>query len=807
MYNTSQNFIDELNRASRTFRARLTFDGGQVLTSEIRSLVFNGGSCGADNFSIGSIFIGYLDMILSDVPINIAGKEFLAEIGLDLPDETTEYIPMGVYSVKPADITVSRNLVTAKAQDRLGWIGTAMYDSSIEFPATVGDVLVDLSTVIGVTVETSIDTTGIIEKKMTGITVRDALQYISCILGGFVCCGRTGNIVISEYSKVAKCTYGSDRMYSCTTGEEFEVTGITVVVTPDDSDEEGQGTTPTSYFAAGSDVVLLVENPYMTEDLFNTMAPKVVGYSYLASSVQMLGDPRLDPEDAVIVTDYRGITHKVPCMLLTHDYDGGLTTSISSPGKTISSDDSQGPMSKRVEGLSMEVATMRELIADKASIEYLIGGEGYFRGKITANSGEFGTTDNYYYISEEGLIGAQRLRKIRVYEQSGYTIPTFTSDDVIEADYFLINDFDTRAHDDIEAEVEYDLNSKYLALYIYVPSKYTDDDLLEMFKTQNSSDQITMHCSVIRADGNIDQGQSTFTLTGSNVPIYEVENADGYRIKTGTVLGYDYLKTDKFYSSGGQFDILDDDDTALASFKGNKISFLNNQLILGSIEADPSHLTSAFNYLRSNAKSMYIWHKNDYCSSEMNFTRSMDGKSSSAELRAEDLDGIHKSTISVSSGAEAQIYCSYLNDIYASIHAIASRNGSEIWVESSNMECVLGKNNILWGNATSSAWMDGDTTIHLNEPISKQLSGAIFAWSNYNNGIANTNWHYFFVPKSHVLLGNTTADMYDPYMGMYKLLEIRDEYVKGRAINSQSGTLNGFAYNNTRWTLRYVLGV
>ena len=119
----------------------------------------------------------------------------------------------------------------------------------------------------------------------------------------------------------------------------------------------------------------------------------------------------------------------------------------------------------------------------------------------------------------------------------------------------------------------------------------------------------------------------------------------------------------------------------------------------------------------------------------------------------------------------------------------------------------LGEDSILWSG--DGYHMDSSQTITFSQPLSYQLSGAIFCWCYCVDGtVQNDNWLYFFVPKTHVLNHDGSSVCMDaPYSGMKKSLYISDEEAVGVDTNATSGTKNGIAWDNTNYVLRYVIGV
>lgn len=149
------------------------------------------------------------------------------------------------------------------------------------------------------------------------------------------------------------------------------------------------------------------------------------------------------------------------------------------------------------------------------------------------------------------------------------------------------------------------------------------------------------------------------------------------------------------------------------------------------------------------------------------------------------------------------------SDLYESMGTGVYVDNNHIQVVSDDVECILGKNNILWDANTIGYWMNASHKFTLNEPISEQLTGAVFVWSHYGNGACdNWWWTSFFVPKQHVAWrpGDGML-MCNSYYGLCKYIYIGDTFIQGADINQSNNAQNGIAVNNQGFVLRYVLGV
>lgn len=149
------------------------------------------------------------------------------------------------------------------------------------------------------------------------------------------------------------------------------------------------------------------------------------------------------------------------------------------------------------------------------------------------------------------------------------------------------------------------------------------------------------------------------------------------------------------------------------------------------------------------------------------------------------------------------------SDLYESMGTGIHVDNNHIQIVSNDVECILGKNNILWDANTIGYWMLAEHKFTLNEPISMQPTGAVFVWSHYSNEACdNWWWTTFFVPKQHVAWrpGDGML-MSNPYYGLNKYLYIGDTFIQGTDGNKSNNAQNGIAVNNQGFVLRYVLGV
>ena len=358
MYQTSEVFNGEILKTSRRFKARITM-GEKIFQDEILTMTINLGSCGDTAFSFGTVFSSYAEIVLADTGQFLAGQELFIEIGLYLQDKI-EYVPLGYFTASSENISKTQGKISLKAADRFS-ICQSPYKARISYPAKIGDVLNDISAQTGIVIATSLNVSGTINKTPSNTTCLDLLGDIAGLLGGFCCVDRAGIVRINSFpSTVTREVLEQITMEHSFEEGVYKVGKISVSVGDDadtvytDSDGLGNG--------------IAVENPYITQPLFDSLKNKLIGYMYHPGTLSFLGDPRLDATDMIsIVID--GETKTVPCMNIVHDFDGGLTTTVTAPGRSASDEQLKGPLQIQVEKArkAAEQAKIKANLAEEVS--------------------------------------------------------------------------------------------------------------------------------------------------------------------------------------------------------------------------------------------------------------------------------------------------------------------------------------------------------------------------------------------------------------------------------------------------------
>lgn len=353
MYRASEQFNTEIMQLSRRFCAKIVL-GSSTITTGIIKIKFTGGSNGGEDITIGSAVSQAVEIsVKSD--LNFSGKEIAVYIGLRI-GEQIEYVPMGVYvAEKPSK---SSGVVSFTAHDRMISKGELLYSSSLAFPNNSKNVLNEICTQMGITYATQL--TGIaIQEKPSGYTRREVISYLAGLHGKFACINRTGNLEVKWYEDNSYAP-GASRINEPEVQEsDYILSKISCAVNQDNTIESGTGSG------------MNISNPLMTQTVLDNVVKQLNGFRFRPGKLQVrLGDVRLDPWD-IITIQYGSDVLKIPCMTLTHDYDGGVSTEVISVGKTTAEQEYnyKGPTATAIDRAYTELFLVNKVVANKIDAE------------------------------------------------------------------------------------------------------------------------------------------------------------------------------------------------------------------------------------------------------------------------------------------------------------------------------------------------------------------------------------------------------------------------------------------------------
>lgn len=352
----SEEFINTIRSPSRTFNARLKINGKWYSTG-LKKMTYENSSSSEESLQLGSAVSAKIELTVAKIDELFENTEISVEIGLKLQGGAYEYVPVGIFTAEHP--TNDENSTTFTAYDRMIKT-TGIYISDLSYPAKAKDVLNEISVQCGVLIDTSgIDV--VIEKRPEGYTCREMIGYIASLVGGFACVNRIGTIIIKWYEQTDFKLDLSRIMTFEKTESNYHLDYLTANI--DNSN---------SYTAGGGTLGVTFDNPFMTSSGLEDVYNKIKGFTYREVELKAPADIRLDVWD-IITAAVNGVEYSVPIMNIVYEYDGGMSMTVKSFGKTEveTSTDFKGPTSKAVERMYSELIATKELVAKKVDAEWV----------------------------------------------------------------------------------------------------------------------------------------------------------------------------------------------------------------------------------------------------------------------------------------------------------------------------------------------------------------------------------------------------------------------------------------------------
>ncbi len=365
MLNTSNQFKSELYNDNRDYLcyADITLADGTVLNLENENIWTDSFSIedavsGTGSFDIGAAIINKLTLSINNIYEAYSEYDFtdavvVPYVGLELSDGTVEKIRKGVFTVDEASYDGS--LITLSCLDNMYKLDYAYTESSLSYPATLGEVVRDICYVCGVTLLTTtfFNSSYRIQNRPDdqALTCRQVLSWaaqIACSWARFDVYGRlclgwydlsvfekntglNGGIFDAGSPYQTGDTASGGTFNPWTVGDEFNggtfkelnsyhhiysmsamqictddvvITGLKVT----ESFEETETEKVQSYLFGTEGYVIAIEGNDLiqkgkAEAVARAVGGKVVGMRFRPFDVSALNDPSIEAGDPVIVTD------------------------------------------------------------------------------------------------------------------------------------------------------------------------------------------------------------------------------------------------------------------------------------------------------------------------------------------------------------------------------------------------------------------------------------------------------------------------------------------------------------------------
>lgn len=263
---------------------------------------------------------------------NIAfeGAELFVQIGIQdttIPNSDTYFVPMGYFTVDESPRMLST--ISLVALDRMVRFDK-LWDSSISFPATLGQLIEDAcdncNVPLGVTLSSLTNYNYIVSQRPEdeNLTYRQIVQWCAELMGVCAWIDWDGQLQMNWYEDANYTTSVSNRFSGDIYEDQITITGVAATI------EE------TIYLAGSDEYAINIEgNSLLQENVQNVIGNLnqfLNGFSYVPCNAKIISAPYLYPLDKIIYIDAEENQHNSIITNIT--YKINQNTSISGKGET-----------------------------------------------------------------------------------------------------------------------------------------------------------------------------------------------------------------------------------------------------------------------------------------------------------------------------------------------------------------------------------------------------------------------------------------------------------------------------------------
>lgn len=393
MLDVSSKYKRVIKNPSRLFKSLILINNKTYSDSEIFSINYDENLFMESDFSIGSANMAAIEIELKNTQDIIddftEGSEFEIKIGVEVSDDTFEFVSLGFFTIEDIDKTTSS--IKIYTNDRMVKFEKD-YITDLEFPATIKDITLDIANKAGVELKTksfvNSDYLVPIKPDLTNITLRKALMYIAELAGGYARITRDGYLEIFniDVSVENNFNYASEDLYTDEiindelsnynnntvtnaniinlSNKVYTVSKIdTLIIENSEIREEiGEGENP--YYITDN---LFCQNPTAVIKNIYDVLSKI---SYIPFEIKTQGNPAVQAGDSITIRSNGALLNT----LITSrslSYLGGLTERYKAIGKSNIEKQStgKGNVSLEIEKSKTEIKIIAGEVEQKVSNE------------------------------------------------------------------------------------------------------------------------------------------------------------------------------------------------------------------------------------------------------------------------------------------------------------------------------------------------------------------------------------------------------------------------------------------------------
>lgn len=357
----SNKFKDLMLSGSGMITSKLVFDDFELSGDDIYSITYKAGSSDGNSIAPGTVYIPELEAEISASDRYFRNKKMSWYVGLSEDGVSYEYVKVCTVWIK----AVEKNKDTIKLTAYSNMYKTNLiYYSELTYPVVVSQLISEISSKLQIKIDISdisLPMSKTIDEKPEGYTYRQILGQIAGLYGCFVVPNRDDDNILFKWYEDNDLNISEDF-----DEPQIEDTDINIQMLACNANGKSITTAYKVWTMQWSCM-------YMTSDILEQLLAKFAGFTYRIGSFNLLsGNVLIDPWDIVTIS-YNGETYKMPVGLLEHKYDGGLSTSVQTPGDTDGETtlSSINPSEQTTNRLTAEIVNAKEILAEKVVAEVL----------------------------------------------------------------------------------------------------------------------------------------------------------------------------------------------------------------------------------------------------------------------------------------------------------------------------------------------------------------------------------------------------------------------------------------------------
>lgn len=199
MYQVSYLCKEALKQYKRDLRFRIYMTDTLIKENDIIEFNITDSIIPGENFELGGAVASTFSAKINNLHglyenMNFKDKELKVEIGIVLSNGSTEYVPMGIFTVD--EYKEENNFINIEALDKMIKFETE-YKSNLEYPTTVKAILQEICSICNVELATLsfLNEDYIVEKPIEQDTCRAVLKDIAILAGAWAKINRDGKLV------------------------------------------------------------------------------------------------------------------------------------------------------------------------------------------------------------------------------------------------------------------------------------------------------------------------------------------------------------------------------------------------------------------------------------------------------------------------------------------------------------------------------------------------------------------------------------------------------------------------------------